>query len=111
MIESPQVRSQAEPSAAMSLREELVWFWQQWPAKPLWFGALAAWMALFHLLGNSTLGYIGTPSLFGWMRYCYNNQPDDEHGFLIPVVILVLFWWKRRELLSGQGMSGGRRWG
>ena len=50
----------------------------------MWFGMFAAWLALFHFLGNSTLGYIGTHSLFGWMRYCYNNQPDDEHGFLIP---------------------------
>jgi exosortase len=91
----------------MSLREELVWFWQQLPAKPLWFGALLAWVALFHFLGNSTFGYIETPSLFGWMRYSYDNHPDDEHGYLIPVVVLVLFWWKRQELLR---LTGGVWW-
>jgi exosortase len=103
MIESPKPEPQAAEAAAMSLREELAWYWRQWPAKPLWFGALFAWLALFHFLGNSTFGYIETPSLFGWMRYSYNNHPDDEHGFLIPLVVLILFWWKRRELLERAG--------
>jgi exosortase len=82
------------------LWEEAVWFWRQWPAKPLWLCLFTAWLALFHFLGNSTLGYIETRSLFGWMNYAYSTQPDDEHGYLIPIVVLVLFWWKRRELLE-----------
>lgn len=103
MIESPQPQTQVPDSSAVSLREELVWYWQHWPAKPLWFALFIAWLALFHFLGNSTFGYIDTPSLFGWMRYSYNNHPDDEHGFLIPWVVLVLFWWKRKELLEKAG--------
>ena len=69
---------------------------------------LVAWLALFHFLGNSTLGYIETRSLFGWMHYSYSQQPDDEHGFIIPLVILVMFWWKRRELLERAGDVAGR---
>src|SRR5262245_3443932 len=103
MIESPKPEVHAPDPAAVSLREEMVWYWRQWPAKPLWFALLLVWLALFQFLGNSTFGYIDTPSLFGWMRYSYNNHPDDEHGFLIPLVVLVLFWWKRRELLERAG--------
>jgi exosortase len=95
--------TKAEARAGQSLWEEVVWYWQQWPAKPLWLCLLAAWLALFQFLGNSTLGYIETRSLFGWMSYCYSQQPDDEHGYLIPVVIVVMFWWKRRELLARAG--------
>jgi exosortase len=61
---------------------------------------LAVWLALFHWLGNSTLGYVNTSSLFGWMWYAYNNLEDDRHGKLIPLVVLGLFWWKRRQLLA-----------
>jgi len=32
---------------------------------------LAAWLALFHFLGNVTLGYIHTPSLLSWMHSAY----------------------------------------
>src|SRR5436305_1454528 len=88
------------PQLGLSLTQELAWYWQQWPAKGLWLCLLAGWLALFQFMGNSTLGYIGTHSLFGWMRYSYSQQPDDEHGYLIPAVVLVLFWWKRRELLA-----------
>jgi len=97
MVENPQTPA---PQPGLSLPQELGWYWQQWPSKPLWFCLLVAWLALFQFLGNSTLGYIGTRSLFGWMHYSYSQQPDDEHGYLIPVVVVVMFWWKRRELLA-----------
>jgi exosortase len=89
-----------EPCARLGFREEFLWYWQRWPNKALWLGAFAGWLLLFHFLGNSTFGYTQTPSLFGWMRYCYDRAADDEHGYLIPLVVLVLFWWKRRELLD-----------
>ena len=54
----------------------------------------------FHLLGNSTFGYMETPSLFGWMNYAYNSQEDDRHGKLIPLVVLALLLVKRRELTA-----------
>src|SRR5205085_10335278 len=60
---------------------------------------LAGWLALFQFLGNSTFGYTKTASLFGWLNYCYGT-PDDAHGLIIPFVVLVLFWFKREELLA-----------
>ena len=64
-----------------------------------------AWLALFQFLGNSTLGYISTPSLLSWMNAVYVSNPDangsdDSHGKLIPFVVLALFWWKRKQLLA-----------
>src|SRR6266404_2804482 len=99
MTESPP----AEIQTRQSLREELAWYWDKWPAKPLWFCLFVAWLALFQFQGNSTLGYIETRSLFAWMNYCYKNQADDQHGYLIPILVVVLFWWKRRELLGSVG--------
>lgn len=77
--------------------------WRRLPEKGLFFGLLAAWLALFHFLGNSTFGYVDTASLFHWMWNAYNSKSpaaDDGHGNLIPFVVLALFWWKRKELLA-----------
>ena len=77
--------------------------WQRLPDKGLFFGLLAAWLALFQFLGNSTFGYVDTASLFQWMYNAYNSKSptaDDGHANLIPFVVLALFWWKRRELLE-----------
>jgi exosortase len=82
---------------------ELVSCWRQLPDKSLFFVLLAAWLVLFQFLGNSTFGYIDTPSLYYWMWNAYNMKhpaADDGHGNLIPFVVLALFWWKRKELLS-----------
>ena len=83
------------------------------PDKALFFGLLAAWIALFQFLGNSTLGYVHTPSLFGWWLWVNTRGLDgagagealnrilnseEAHGWLMPAVILGLFWWNRREL-------------
>jgi len=88
-------------STAASLPEELRACWRQLPDKPLFFGLLAVWMLLFQFLGNSTFGYVDTPSLFGWLYNAYNVQgSDDGHGNLIPLVVLGLFWWNRKELLA-----------
>ena len=81
--------------------------WRRLPDKGLFFGLLAVWLALFHFLGNSTFGYVDTPSLFHWMYNAYNSKSptaDDGHANLIPFVVLALFWWKRKELL-GQPMK------
>jgi len=61
----------------------------------------AAWLALFHFLGNPNFGYVDTPSLLGWMWNAYSTpNSEDGHGMLIPIVVLGLFWWKRKELLA-----------
>jgi len=63
-------------------------------------GLLLLWIGLFHLLGNSTLGYVKTSSLFGWMDYAYSNRADDEHGYFVPFLVLGLLYWKREELMA-----------
>ena len=77
--------------------------WQRLPNKTFFLVLLAAWLALFQFLGNSILGYIHTPSLFSWMSESYNSPnpaADDGHGDFIPLLVIGLFWWKRRELLA-----------
>src|ERR1017187_289732 len=79
--------------------------WQRLLNKALFLVLLAAWLALFHFLGNATLGYINTTSLLTWMRVAYSSNPDangsdDSHGKLIPFVVIALFWWKRKQLMN-----------
>ncbi|HTL56896.1 MAG TPA: exosortase/archaeosortase family protein [Candidatus Limnocylindrales bacterium] len=87
-------------------RIEVSHCWQKMPNKVFFFVLLASWIALFHFLGNSTFGYAPTPSLLVWMydAFTRNGQDllnsDEAYGLLIPFVVLALFWWKRRELLS-----------
>jgi len=72
---------------------------QQFPHREFFWALLAAWLVLFHLVGNSTLGYVKTSSLFAWMIHIYEWNPDDTHGYFVPALVLVLLWWKRAELL------------
>jgi exosortase len=76
---------------------------QRLPNKTLFFVLLAAWLALFSFLGNSTFGYSHSSSLFGWMWMAYNSgglSGDDAYGDLIPFLVIGLFCWKRKELLA-----------
>ena len=95
---SLQTKSDGPPT--QNFVEECKVCWRQMPQKGFFFALFISWLCLFHFLGNSTLGYVETRSLFGWLKYAYSNSPDDEHGFLIPLVVLVLSWWKRKELLA-----------
>jgi len=62
---------------------------------------LAAWLALFQFWGNSILGYVHTPSLFAWLLNQYDFPGgNDAHGKIVPLVVIGLLWWKRRELLA-----------
>jgi exosortase len=82
-------------------RLEFRQYWDPLPNKGLFFGLLAAWLALFHFLGNSTFGYVNTPSLLGWMWNAYKgNDWDEGHGAVIPLVVLALMWWRRKELTA-----------
>jgi len=79
--------------------------WRQLPNKAFFLILLAAWLALFHFLGNSTMGYYRSPSLLGWMHNAYNQQDatgasEEAHGNFIPLVVLGLFVWKRKQLLA-----------
>ncbi len=86
-------------------RLDFIEFWHQVPNKTFFFVLLGSWLLLFQLIGNSTFGYIDTPSLLRWMYNAYhpdqeNPTADDGHGLIIPFVVLGLFWWKRKEILS-----------
>jgi hypothetical protein len=49
-------------SAVERFRVEFLEAWESLPGKPLFFSLLAAWIVLFHFLGNSVFGYVDTPS-------------------------------------------------
>jgi exosortase len=82
-------------------RNEVGAVWRQLPNKYFFLCLLGAWLLIFHLLGNATLGYIRTPSLLEWMYRVYENKnTEDGYGLLIPFVVLILYWLKRKELLA-----------
>jgi exosortase len=86
-------------------RIEFLECWRRLPNKGFFFILLAAWLALFQFLGNSTLGYIHTTSLLRWMYNAYNPNienpiTDDGHGLLVPFIVAGLFWWKRKQLTA-----------
>jgi exosortase len=87
-------------------RIEFLDCWKKLPNKGFFFCLFVAWLALFHFLGNSTMGYIRTPSLFLWLFDSFGGrapnplQADSIYGLLVPLVVLCLFWVKRRELLA-----------
>jgi len=92
---------QNSPGQTPGFTTELLDCWKQLPNKAFFLILLAAWCLLFQFLGNATFGYINSSSLFMWMANAYDKgDRSDEYGFLIPFVVLVLFWWKRKELLA-----------
>ena len=97
--------SSINSSAHRSFQDEFLACWRVLPDKALFFGLLAIWLALFHFLGNSTFGYVDSPSLFVWIqRICLRPDSDDSHVTLVPLIVLGLFWWKR-EVLLGVGKT------
>jgi exosortase len=90
----------AKPTLFQEILRDTRQWWRIQPNKLLFFGIFIPWLLLFHFWGNITLGYVKTDSLFGWMKFVYTTSPDDEHGMLIPFVVIGLFWWKRKELWS-----------
>ena len=94
------VDSSQPPRHAPGFIEELSSYWRRVPDKALFLTMLLVWSALFHFLGNAVFGYVDTPSLFHWMYWVFNTSEDDGHGMIIPLVVLVLLWWKRDELVA-----------
>ena len=90
----------------VSLVEEILSTLKEIPNKGSFLLLLLPWFALFHFLGNSTFGYMDTPSLFEWTWGAYNvANSEDGHGNLIPFVVLALLWLKRDKIRS---VSGGQ---
>src|SRR6266478_4491494 len=87
-------------------RLEFIDCWRRLPNKIPFLVLLASWLALFQFLGNSTLGYVSTSSLFGYMYDAFSAggesllKADEGYAAFIPAVVLVLLWIKRRELLE-----------
>ncbi len=87
-------------------RRDLSEVWQELPNKAFFGVLLVAWFSLFHFLGNSTLGYVDTKSLFGYMYDAYTSgnrglaESEDAFALLIPFVVLALYWSKRRTLVA-----------
>ena len=75
--------------------------WRLLPNRAWFLVLLAAWVTLFQLLGNATLGYGVPPSMFAWLLDAYTSPlADQEHALMMPFVVMVLFWWKRKELTA-----------
>jgi exosortase len=99
-MDTPAPEPEPNASGLAAFRADVTAFWNAMPLKAVFGSLIVVWLLLFQFLGNSTFGYIDTPSLFQWMQYSYNSMEDDRHGKYIPWVVLGLFWWKRRELLE-----------
>jgi len=84
-------------------RLEFLECWQRLPNKGFFLVLFVAWLALFQFLGNSTLGFIKTQSLLKWMYIVSkpnDTGEDDSHANFVPIIVLGLFWWKRKELMA-----------
>ncbi len=77
------------------------------------FGAVALlwvlWVLLFQFLGNSTLGYVETDSVFGWWFWVQTRGVDagnlmgifdqeEAHGWFMPIVAAALIWREREAV-------------
>ena len=94
-----------EPQPAPTLAEEFLVdfraFWARLPDKPLFFTLLGAWALLFHFLGHCSFNFTNQPSLFAWMWGAWSAEAlEAEHGKIVPVVVLILLWLRRNELLA-----------
>jgi len=108
---SSEPASSIRPPAPPGLAE----VWRQLPDRSVLLILLAAWVVVFQLFGNSTLGYANTRSLFGWWywmetrgsvdeagRLVFNKllNSDELHAWLMPGVVLGLLWVRREDLLA-----------
>jgi exosortase len=84
--------------------QEIRALWRGLPHKAALGALAAAWFALFHFLGNSTLGYTETPSIFGWLDAVYTGSAvlgrDDELGRVVPWLVGAILLIRRNELAA-----------
>src|SRR5579863_9447721 len=95
--------TQTPPGQTASFADDFIACWHRVPNKAFFFALLAAWLLLFQFVGSGVFAYVDTPSLFQWLwKQYWNPSPDNDDGLgvLVPVVVLALFWWKRKEILE-----------
>jgi exosortase len=73
-------------------------FWRSLPLRTPFLILLGAWLVLFQFYGNSTLGLVNTRSLFGWWVWTINKSPDETYAFIMPLAVIGLLLWKRKDL-------------
>jgi exosortase len=75
-------------------------YWVRVPDKWIFLTMLAGWCVLFQFVGISSFNFGTTePSLFAWLYNAWETPAMDcGHGILIPFLVAILFWVKRREL-------------
>ena len=98
------INEQATTGILDEFQTDLVEGWRRLPNKGFFFLLLGAWLALFQFFGNSTFGFFVSPSLLKWMYIVGNaksaeGEVDDNQMIIAPLIVIGLFWWKRKELL------------
>ena len=104
---SEKMDTQATNGVLEEFRLEFLDCWRRLPNKLPFLVLLGAWFILFQFLGNSTLGYVRTSSLFGYMYDAFSAgghtsllEAEEGYAVLIPAVVAYLFWVKRQQLLA-----------
>lgn len=84
--------------------KEIQKLWLSLPHRMVFLALFVAWALLFHFLGNSTMGYVSTHSVFLWLNALYHRESPNESGDelcpFIPFLVLALFYLKRAELTA-----------
>ena len=84
--------------------KELRLLWDSLPSKAFVLVTAVAWCSLFHWVGNSTFGYVNSPSMFGWLTGWYQlssvGESGDELAPFVPFLVLALMYLKRDELMA-----------
>jgi exosortase len=88
-------RRSERPTLFHEFLQEFPSAWKAIPHKGLFTALFVIWTVFFEFFGSSIFGYFN--SLYLFMSYSYMG-PDDSHGFILPLVVLALFWWKRNQL-------------
>jgi hypothetical protein len=88
----------ARTDRVKSFMAECAEFWRSLPLRTPFLVMLGAWLVLFQFYGNSTLGLVHTRSLFGWWVWTIKKSPDETYAFLMPLVVVGLLLWRRKDL-------------
>src|SRR5262245_17103238 len=94
------VNGSAGASTIAAFFTEAADLWRRLPHKYLFLILFGAWIALFQVYGNATMGYAKTSSLFTWARSVYLYRDDQTYAQYIPLVVLLFLWLKRQELAA-----------